>query len=128
MKKLSLSIMLSIGILTSAFSYEILDVEITKIENYNKRIDSLSKHDFNIEFLYDNMVCDAEMSFDLKKTYISSNAFFCKTSDYSRLYHESPRVNKKYEYVIINKKTGLKVSDLNSIEISNLTIQKNLVQ
>ncbi len=127
MKNIALSLVI-LGVLTSVFANEILDVEITKIENYNKRIDSLSKHDFNIEFSYDNMLCDAEMSFKLKKTYISSNAFFCKTSDYSRLYHESPRVNKKYEYIIINKKTGLKVSDLNSLEISHLTIQKNLVQ
>lgn len=127
MKKIVLSLVI-LGVLTSGFANEILDVEITKIENVDKRIDSLYQNDFNVDFLYDNMDCNAEMSFDLKKTYISSNAFFCKTSDYSRLYHESPRVNKKYEYVIINKKTGLKVSDLNSIEISNLTIQKNLVQ
>lgn len=127
MKKIALSI-LFLGFLSSVLANEILDVKITKIEKVNKEIDSLYQYDFNVDFLFDNMDCNTEMSFDYKKTYIYSNAFYCKTSDYSRLYQEFPTLNKKYEYIIIEKATGTKIIDLNSIEKFKLSIQKKLVQ
>ncbi len=77
MKKIALSLVI-LGVLTGIFASEILDVEITKIEKVDKRIDSLYQNDFNVDFLYDNMDCNAEMSFTFKKTYIYSNDFFVK--------------------------------------------------
>ena len=128
MKKIALSLVI-LGVLTGVFASEILDVEITKIEKVDKRIDSLYQNDFNVDFLYDNMDCNAKMSFTFKKTYIYSNAFFCKgTSGYTEFYSEFPMMYRKYEYIIIDKTTGTKISDLNSIEKSKLSIQKNLVQ
>lgn len=125
MKKILLSLVI-LGVLTSGFANEILDVEITKIERENS---SLAQHDLNVDFLYDNMDCNAKMSFTFKKTYIYSNAFFCKgTSGYTEFYSEFPTMNRKYEYIIIDKTTGIKINDLNSIEKSKLSIQKNEVQ
>ena len=128
MKTITLCIMILSSLLNGLFADEILDVKITKIEKVDKRIDFLSEHDFNVYFLYDNMDCNARMSFNFKKTHISSDAFFCNNIDNTRLYSEFPLMNKKHEYIIINKETGTKIIDLNSIDKSKLSIQKKLVK
>ena len=125
MKKIALSIVI-LGFLSSVLANEILDAKITKIENVNKKIDSLSQHDFNVEFLYNNMNCHARMYFNDNE--ISSKEFFCKEKNGLEFYSEFPSLlNQKHRYILVNKIDKTKVKDLNSVKFSNLTIQKNLV-
>ena len=72
------------------------------------------------------MDCHANM--DFKNNEISSKDFFCTEKDGLEFYSEFPMMNAKYEYIIIDKTTGIKISDLNSVDKSKLSIQKNLVQ
>ena len=54
MKKIALSLVI-LGLLSTVFANEILDVKVTKFEKVDWKKDSLSQHDFNVEFLYNNM-------------------------------------------------------------------------
>ena len=126
MKKIALNIVI-LGILTSGFANEFLDAKITKFEKVDWKKDSLSQHDFNVEFLYNNMNCHARMYFNNNE--ISSKEFFCKEKNGLEFYSEFPSLlNQKHRYILVNKIDKTKVKDLNSIKFLDLAIQKNNMQ
>ena len=126
MKKIALSLVI-LGLLSTVFANEILDVKVTKFEKVDWKKDSLSQHDFNVEFLYNNMNWHARMYFNDNE--ISSKEFFCKEKNGLEFYSEFPSLlNQKHRYILVNKIDKTKVKDLNSIKFLDLAIQKNLMQ
>lgn len=126
MKKIALNLVI-LGFLSSVLANEMLDAKITKFDKVDRRKDSLAQHDFDVEFLYNNMNCHAKMNFEEKE--ISSSDFFCKESNGLEFYSEFPTLlNQKHKYILVNKINKTKVKDLNSVKFLDLSIQKNLMQ